>query len=68
MTQRVETRNLGLAAYIKMHGEKLIDFVGPNRVFVFESAKPLSEWNVEYLNSESHKHDSELMNLRKLFQ
>lgn len=63
----VQTRNLGLAAYMKMRGARLEEFLTGNRVFVFDSERTETDWNVEYLNSESYKHDSELINLRKLF-
>ena len=64
---KVETRDLGLAAFMKMNGLELIDFFKPNRIFIFESDRDETSWRVEYLNSESHKHDTELMNLRRLF-
>ena len=64
----VETRNLGLAAYMKMQGAVLTKFISANRVFVFDSDETETDWNIKYLNSESYKHDSELINLRKLFQ
>ena len=63
----IRTRNLGLAAYIKIQGGTLLEFQTDNRVFVFDSEKSENEWNVLYLGSESYKHDSELMGLRKLF-
>jgi len=63
---RVETRKLGLAAFIKMHNEKLLE-VNSGK-FIFESEKSESEWEVEYLNSCCHRHDTELIHLRKLLR
>ena len=64
---RVETRDLGLAAYMKMNGSELVDFFKPNRVFIFESDRDETAWRIEYLGSACHKHDRELMDLRRLF-
>lgn len=64
--QRVSTRKLGLAAYIKMNGGELVEF-RDNR-FHFKTTTSLSEWEVKYMNSCCHTHDSELVELRKLLQ
>lgn len=64
---RVETRDLGLAAFLKMKGVELVDYFKPNRVFIFETDRDETAWRIEYLASESHKHDTEVMNLRRLF-
>lgn len=63
---KLEIRKLGLAAYIKMKGGKLIEY--KNSRFVFESDRTESDWEVEYLNSCCHRHDTELINLRKLIR
>ncbi len=61
----INTSDLGLAAYMKMQGCKLVTV--NDREFVFESeVKNETEWKVEYLNSCCHFHDCELMTLRKL--
>lgn len=60
----VQTRKLGLAAYIKMQGGTLIKADKGN--FEFESDTPLQSWEIEYSNSCCHRHDSELINLRNL--
>ena len=64
---RVETRDLGLAAYMKMREQKLIDFFKPNRVFIFESDRDETAWRIEYLDTQCHEHDRVLMELRRLF-
>ena len=64
---RVETKDLGLAAYMKMKGTDLVDFFKPNRIFIFESDRDETAWRLEYLSSESHEHDRVLMDLRRLF-
>jgi len=63
---RIETRKLGLAAFIKMNNGKLIEVASGK--FAFDSEKTESEWEVEYLNSCCHRHDTELINLRKLIR
>lgn len=63
---QIETRKLGLAAYIKMQGGALIECAG--RVYKFESDRAVEDWEVEYLNSCCHRHDTELINLRKLLR
>lgn len=60
---KISTKELGLAAYIKINGAKFLDF--QNKLFFFESDKTLDSWRVEYYNSESYKHDTELLSLRK---
>jgi hypothetical protein len=60
---KVEIKELGLAAYIKICGGQLVSF--ENDHFSFESEMGLNEWRVKYMNSCCYKHDMELMNLRK---
>lgn len=66
----VETRKLGLAAYIKMQGGELKDVEGSTNTFVFETQdeKSAQDWELEYMNSCCHRHDTELVNLRKLLR
>lgn len=62
----MEIRDLGLAAYLKMNGVRLLN-VREGNVFVFEGgSKSAKEWELEYVNSCCFKHDRELMSLRKL--
>ncbi|MGW8177420.1 MAG: hypothetical protein ACWGQW_01270 [bacterium] len=68
MTTKVETRKLGLAAYIKMKGGELVKYANNKFTFEVEDGGTESEWEVRYLNSCCHKHDTELMNLRKLIR
>lgn len=58
----IQIAQLGLAAYLKMHGQRLIKV--ENKVFHFESAKTAQEWRTDYSNSESMKHDSLVCELR----
>jgi hypothetical protein len=64
----IETKDLGLAAYIKIKGFKLIGCT--NRVFSLESPEgkvvTRSEMEVEYSNSCCRQHDATVMNLRQL--
>lgn len=65
---KIQTKKLGLAAYIKMSGEKLVAADPETRLFTFESDKTANQWEVEYLNSCCHEHDSVLIQLRGLLQ
>lgn len=62
-TKTIRVSQLGLAAYIKMKGHTLVTVDGRN--FVFESERPVSDWRVEYSNSECAKHDAILCELRE---
>jgi hypothetical protein len=66
----VETRKLGLAAFIKMHGGSLESVTNETNTFAFEdeSGKDAQAWELEYMNSCCHRHDTELVNLRKLLR
>lgn len=57
-------KNLGLAAYLKMKGEPLLRI--EDKGFIFETSKTESEWRIEYSNSESSAHDSEVLLLKRL--
>lgn len=61
----IETRKLGLAAFIQINGSKLVGMNG--RAFVFESEKQLRDWEIEYANSCCQKHDQSVCELRKLW-
>ena len=68
ITVKMETRDLALAAYMKMHGVPLASV--SSRTFEFESKegdeKTIDDWAVEYSNSCCHRHDTELVGLRKM--
>lgn len=66
MNVRIETQNLGLAAYIKMNGGQVVSVANRTYVFNTPDKKTLDEWTVEYSNSCCQKHDNELMGLRKM--
>jgi hypothetical protein len=69
MTSAIETRDLGLAAYIKMRGHKLLSF--ENRMFRLEAMdddgneRTKGELEIEYANSCCRVHDSLVMGLRQ---
>ena len=65
---RVEVRKLGLAAYMKMKDVEFKGYDADERHFVFESDRDEREWYVEYLNTDCHRHDTELMGLRTLMR
>lgn len=62
MSDRVQVKHLGLAAYIKMEGCKLIEV--KDKLFVFESDITIEGWRVKYNNSCCMKHDSIVCELR----
>jgi hypothetical protein len=70
----VETRKLGLAAYIKMCGGELLNIEQNTNTFKFNTSsndnenKSVEDWEFEYVNSCCHRHDTELVNLRKLMR
>lgn len=63
-TQQWKTNRLGFAAYAKLKGATFIGVSGRN--FTFESAKPLSDWEVEYANSDERRFNDELIGLNQL--
>jgi hypothetical protein len=62
----VEIKQLGLAAYVKINGGKIKGY--RNGKFIMDTDKSEQEWEIQYMNSESFKHDSEVMYLRKLMR
>jgi len=62
----VRVRQLGLAAYIKMHGARLV--VVEDRFFVMETDLPLDEWRLRYNNSCCVKHDAMVCELRNFLK
>ena len=66
----VETRKLGLESYINMQVGSLKGVEQETNTFSFEveGEKELQEWEFDYVNSCCHRHDTELVNLRKLLR
>jgi len=62
MSDRVRIKHLGLAAFIKMEGCKLVEVV--DKVFIFETDIPLDGWRIKYNNSCCMRHDSLVCELR----
>lgn len=60
----VDTRDLGLAAFIKMGGGKLISC--DSRTFKFESELSKRDWELAYGNSCCRQHDAEVVYFRSL--
>lgn len=59
---RIAVNQLGLAAYIKMHGATLVGVEG--KTFIFESEQSVSDWRIAYSNSCCMKHDTLVCELR----
>ncbi len=62
----IQIPQLGLAAYVRMKGDKLLKV--ENKVFYFESEKTTAEWRAEYANSESMRHDALVCDLRQFLR
>lgn len=58
----VQVTQLGLAAYMKLKGAKLLAVHG--RSFVFETDVPLRQWHQDYDSSESKAHDAIVCDFR----
>jgi hypothetical protein len=65
-----KTSDLGLAAYLDMNWPKREGWarsVGrESNVWLFESDRTLSEWQIDYLHSEASCHDKQLMTMRNM--
>ena len=59
----IQVNALGLAAYIKMRGDKLLKV--EKKVFHFESERNSADWRLEYSNSECQRHDALVCELRE---
>ncbi len=70
MNKLLKVNKLGLAAYMKAVGCKLVDYIKEDRVFTLESIdnKKEKDWEIEYINSLCYKHDIEVINLKKFFR
>jgi len=62
----ITTKDLGLAAYIKMNDVELLSVEG--RVFKFNTIRTENEWRVDYMNSSCHTHDVTLCELRRFIK
>jgi hypothetical protein len=67
---RFRTSDLGLAAYLDMNWprrEGWAKSIGrEGNVWLFESDRTLSDWQIEYLHSEASCHDKQLMAMRNM--
>jgi hypothetical protein len=70
MSHKFTTTDLGLAAYLEMpwpkkEGEAKV--IGrEDRTWFFESDRPLTEWQIEYMQDKARCHDSQLMVMRNM--
>ena len=62
----IETKDLGLAAFIKLRGFKLVSC--ESRVFRLESEEAITKMELEvaYSNSCCRQHDANVMSLRQM--
>jgi hypothetical protein len=67
---KFKTSDLGLAAYLDMNWPRREGWARSigreNNVWLFESDRILSDWQIEYLHSESSCHDKQLMTMRNM--
>ena len=63
-----EVSDLGAAAYLMMHGYKVVGRRGKSILFEVEqkSLRELEQCTLDYLSSEFHRFDSCLMSLKKV--
>lgn len=59
----IRTKDLGLAAYIKLSND-LVDKI--DGYYVFDSEDSIESWELKYYNSCCAKHDAAVMNLRRM--
>ena len=66
------TNDLGLSAYLMIHGLSLIDAsINERGIYVFEFEDPNNEarkLSIKFLNSECAKYDQQVRNLRTLLK
>ena len=63
----IETRDIGLAAYILMDNvSKFISYEKSRKEFTLECIETLECINAKYINSESRRHDSLVIYLKHL--
>lgn len=63
----LEIKDIGLAAYMKMHGCKVLGYDG--HVFQMQNSpevKSFEDWSLEYTNSCCCTHDNQLLQLRDM--
>lgn len=60
----ITVKKLGLAAFVKMKGGKLLKF--GREGYTFDVNKSEAEIEIEYLNSCCYQHDQQVMSLRSL--
>ncbi len=70
MSHKFKTSDLGLAAYLEMPWPKQEGWakvIGrEDNVWFFDSDRPMSEWQIEYMQDKSRCHDSQLMVMRNM--
>lgn len=59
----IQVNALGLAAYIKMKGDKLVKV--ERKIFFLESERSAVDWRLEYSNSDCQRHDALVCELRE---
>lgn len=66
MGTRIQVRQLGLAAFLKMKGIPLLEVA--DRAFIFDSDATLEEWNSLYDESCCKTHDTLVCELRRFLK
>lgn len=63
---RVKVKNIGLAAYMRLHGARLLSVM--DRAFVFDTDRAVSEWKLAYQESQEYKADQQVLALKRLLR
>ena len=61
---RVQVQNIGLAAYMRMQGEKILSATA--QTVTFESDRTGQEWRIAYANSEFSRFNGLLIEIRNM--
>lgn len=62
----LEIKDIGLAAYMKMNGFKVLGYDGQTFQMEGDSYKSFDDWSLEYTNSCCCTHDNQLLQLRDM--
>ena len=61
-----DIKDIGLAAYMKMHGCKVLGYDGSVFRMSVPDDRSASDWSLEYTNSCCCTHDNQLLQLRDM--
>jgi hypothetical protein len=62
----LEIKDIGLCAYMKMNGFKVLGYDGQTFQMEGDDSKSFDDWSLEYTNSCCCTHDNQLLQLRDM--